>query len=91
LVENDKGQVIDLSMLAGKCGMEFVSVEELSEAFGSLPSINYASIRDTLRKVREYRKTLQREREEVLKYLEERSKSLYIAYLVLNELLKDSK
>ncbi|MEM4661863.1 MAG: hypothetical protein QXQ73_04215, partial [Desulfurococcaceae archaeon] len=91
LVENDKGQVIDLSMLAGKCGMEFVSVEELSEAFGSLPSINYASIRDTLRKVREYRKMLQREREEVLKYLEERSKSLYIAYLVLNELLKDSK
>ncbi|MEM1714045.1 MAG: hypothetical protein QXW36_05885, partial [Desulfurococcaceae archaeon] len=88
LLENNRDAVIDASVLMDKYGVKALSIDEVASALGLMPSVNYAVISNVFRKIGEHRKILDREKESILKYLEEKSKMLYIAHLALNELVK---
>ncbi|MEM3993367.1 MAG: helicase-related protein [Desulfurococcaceae archaeon] len=88
LLENNRDAVIDASVLIDKYGVKALSIDEVASALGLMPSVNYAIISNVFRKIGEHRKILDKEKESILKYLEEKSKMLYIAHLALNELVK---
>jgi DEAD/DEAH box helicase domain-containing protein len=88
LLENNRNLVIDASTLIDKCDIKTLTTEELASALGFNPSVNYASVVNVFRKIREYGRILDRERELILKYLEDKSRMLYVTYLVLKELSK---
>jgi len=84
LVEGNKNLVIELVNLAENIDISPLSVDEVAEAAGFKLQVSYAKVRDVLRKVGEYKKLLDSEREAILKYLEGKSKALYAAYLILS-------
>lgn len=81
--------VLDVSDLMSKSGLEATSTEELASLVGIEEPINPAGIIDVFRRVREYKRLLDRERELILKYLEYKARALYISYLLLSELVKN--
>jgi len=81
--------VLDVSDLMSKSGLEATSTEELASLVGIEEPINPAGVIDVFRRVREYKRLLDRERELILKYLEYKARALYISYLLLSELAKN--
>jgi len=81
--------VLDVSELLSKTGLEAISAEELASLIDAGESINPAGVIDVFRKVREYKRILDREREFIMKYLEYKARTLYISYLLLSELIKN--
>jgi DEAD/DEAH box helicase domain-containing protein len=81
--------VLDVSDLMSKSGLEATSTEELASLVGIEEPINPAGVIDVFRRVREYKRLLDRERELILKYLEYKARALYISYLLLSELVKN--
>lgn len=88
-ISSSREQVIAVTPLISKSNLGLTSVEEIAVNLGVEPRVNYATILTILKKIREHKKILERERELILKYLEDKARALYISYLVLNELVKN--
>ncbi|MEM3927284.1 MAG: DEAD/DEAH box helicase [Desulfurococcaceae archaeon] len=88
LLENRRDIVLDLSELAGKLGISRLSVEELARVVGVESIINYARIKEVLRDIATKKSISQRDRELLLRYMEDKARQVYAAYLVINELSK---
>lgn len=90
LIEARKDLVVDFSELAKSMDMESVSAEEVASIIGVELSVNYARVREALRNIEESKKLSQKHRDIILKYIEEKARALYVAYLLLSELSKTS-
>lgn len=89
LVEGSRELVVDLSGIAKSSGVDRFSVEEVASATGLVQtSVGYATIKSAFAKIREHRRILEREKDLILKYLESKCRSLYVAYLVVDALSK---
>ncbi|MEM2025076.1 MAG: DEAD/DEAH box helicase, partial [Desulfurococcaceae archaeon] len=87
LIEGSRESSIDLSDIAKNSGIGKLSVEEVATVSGLSPvTVSHATIRSVLGKVREHKRILEREKGLILKYIEEKCRSLYIAYLVVDTL-----
>ncbi|MEM4717204.1 MAG: DEAD/DEAH box helicase [Desulfurococcaceae archaeon] len=87
-LESRKRDIYDVSSLIERSRLKSASADEIALTMETPETVNYASILNVFRKIREHRKVLERERDLILKYLEEKARKLYIAYLVLAELSK---
>jgi DEAD/DEAH box helicase domain-containing protein len=90
LLENSREFVIDARSVVEQLGIRGLSMEEVARAAGFEPLTNYAKVREILKSISEKSSLHQKEQELLLKYLEDRAKILYIAYLAINELAKQA-
>ncbi|MEM4061740.1 MAG: hypothetical protein QXY11_02675, partial [Desulfurococcaceae archaeon] len=88
LLEKEKTLVLDLSELASRAGINTLSTEYLASLVNVKPTVDYTSVREVLKRVNEDKRVSQRAEELMLKYMEDKAKLQYIAYLVINEILR---
>ncbi|MEM1618445.1 MAG: DEAD/DEAH box helicase [Desulfurococcaceae archaeon] len=88
LLEKEKTLVLDLSELASRAGINTLSTENLASLVNVKPTVDYTSVREVLKRVNEDKRVSQKAEELMLKYMEDKAKLQYIAYLVINEILR---
>lgn len=86
-LESKRTDTIDLSSLLDESRIGIATAEEIASNIGLEMSVSHASILNIFRKIREYKKILEKEKELILRYLEEKAKSIYMSYLLVTTLL----
>jgi DEAD/DEAH box helicase domain-containing protein len=87
-IESRGDEIIDVSELLSRAGFQYASVDDLAIQAGLEVQVNHAKVRELIKQVELTREITSKAREALLRYLEFKSRAIYIAYLVLTELSK---